>query len=425
MKKVYTLIAAMLIVSFSFAQIQPRVFRAEPLKIAGKPELKFKNNHDSKTAAYGEWMSYSSAIYAYWAGEPGEDDIAISRVAIDSNGLTHYQDGDVSHGFFFGWGQTFDFTHSVWDDVASEGQLSMNYTNNYNIDSVVIIGAYLRGDSVPAGAVDTLIVAVNTTPNDLQGLVFGNIPVIDYYKVSYDANTHMTVGATLYKIPLTADDVAETTETGVYPSEYIVPINLNGITSKVVNITYSFKRCYTVPMDDDIDNHSAFYAWLIKDPRSNYYPFDNNGNFIAPTEDIYNNHNHGTIISDDNVNHTCSEGQEFFRDYLYPSQLWNPQTHYPYLLAKISCDNCEIVNVPEIEKTNPTVYPNPATNNFTINLGNDEKANIQLFNIVGQQVYSETITSSAQVNVSNLNSGVYMLKISQNGKVYTTKVIVK
>ena len=93
--------------------------------------------------------------------------------------------------------------------------------------------------------------------------------------------------------------------------------------------------------------------------------------------------------------------------------------------ALFSCTECEVVNVPEIEKKNPTIYPNPATNNFTINLGNDEKANIQLFNIVGQQVYSETITGTAQVNVSNLNSGVYMLKINQNGKVYTTKVIVK
>jgi hypothetical protein len=38
---------------------------------------------------------------------------------------------------------------------------------------------------------------------------------------------------------------------------------------------------------------------------------------------------------------------------------------------------------------------------------------------------SETITGTAQVNVANLNSGVYMLKINQNGKSYTTKVIVK
>ena len=72
-----------------------------------------------------------------------------------------------------------------------------------------------------------------------------------------------------------------------------------------------------------------------------------------------------------------------------------------------------------------TVYPNPATNHFTVNTGNDEKASIQLFNIVGQQVYSETFTGSTTVSVANLHSGVYMLKVNQNGKVNTTKVVVK
>lgn len=91
----------------------------------------------------------------------------------------------------------------------------------------------------------------------------------------------------------------------------------------------------------------------------------------------------------------------------------------------MTCNDCGVVNVPEIEKNNLTVYPNPATNKFTVDLGNDEKANIQLFNLVGQQVYNETITGSAQVNVSNLHSGVYMLKVNQNGKVTTTKVVVK
>jgi hypothetical protein len=40
-------------------------------------------------------------------------------------------------------------------------------------------------------------------------------------------------------------------------------------------------------------------------------------------------------------------------------------------------------------------------------------------------VYSETITGTAQVNVANLHSGVYMLKVNQNGKTFTTKVVVK
>ena len=114
----------------------------------------------------------------------------------------------------------------------------------------------------------------------------------------------------------------------------------------------------------------------------------------------------------------------YFYNVYQPNIFWggNPK---PWISLLVSCDNCETVDVPELEKKNLTVYPNPATNHFTVNTGNDEKASIQLFNIVGQQVYSETFTGSTTVNVANLHSGVYMLKVNQNGKVNTTKVVVK
>jgi hypothetical protein len=53
-------------------------------------------------------------------------------------------------------------------------------------------------------------------------------------------------------------------------------------------------------------------------------------------------------------------------------------------------------------------------------------AQIQLFNLMGQVVYSDNVnTATTIVNVNNLNSGIYMLRVTQNGKVYTSKVIVK
>ena len=427
MKKLYMLAAAMLVVSFSFAQIQPQVFRQQA-KPAAKPEFKHKATTDAKTGAAAEWLDYASTIYTYWAEEPTIDDIAIGRVAVDSNGITHYDDGDTGYGFWFGWGQTYDFSNGIWDEVMGEGNLSLNGTTSYNIDSVVIVGSYFRGVNTPANGVDTLIVAVNTTLNEnaMTTLSVGSgsnsTPVVQYFDVPYDQNTHMTTGATIYKLPLTADDCADTSETGgIYAAEYVLPIGLTGVTSKYINVTYTFKRDYTVPLNDNIEDHSRFYGWIYQDFRTDYYPFAS-GSGVTPPDDIFYNYNQGTIISEYNVNHN---GYDFFRDNLYPAPIWNATCHYPWLLTKVSCNDCAIVNVPELEKTNPTVYPNPATNNFTVNLGNDEKANIQLFNIVGQQVYSETITGSAQVNVANLNSGVYMLKVNQNGKVFTTKVVVK
>ena len=161
-------------------------------------------------------------------------------------------------------------------------------------------------------------------------------------------------------------------------------------------------------MNDTLHSSFSLYTFNSND-NEGYSPASNNPN-------ICNNRSHGGMVRSFNNGDV---------DYYYPMFFFDNYNFPKNLGLKISCTNCEIVNVPELEKNNPTVYPNPATNNFTVNLGNDEKANIELFNIVGQMVYSETITGSAQVNVANLHSGVYMLKVNQNGKTYTTKVVVK
>lgn len=427
MKKFYMLMAAMLVVSFSFAQIGPKAFRPEPVRPAGKPSMIHHKSLD-RNAPAEELFHYASAIYAYNSSELTNAAYAIGRVAADSNGLTYYSDGTTGYGFFFGLSQTYDFTNTVWDDVAPESAISMNGTTSYNIDSVFIVGHYNGGDAVPAGNVDTLIVSILTELSELETLQVGGadgaIPVVQYYAVPYDVNTHLQVGAQIYKLPLTSADYCEVDpETGgYYAGEFAVPIHLNNITGKVINVAYTLKRGYTVPLNDSIKKHTHFYGWIACDPREDYYPFPDEGSPFTPSDEIFYNYNQGAIISEYNLNQT---GYDFFKNYFYPAPIWNKNVQYPDIYLKVSCSDCAIVNVPEIEKTNPTVYPNPATNNFTVNLGNDEKANIQLFNIVGQQVYSETITGSAQVNVANLNSGVYMLKINQNGKVYTTKVVVK
>lgn len=416
----------MLMVSFSFAQIETKNYRLENLNLGEKPAFN-KHNNDSRNAAAAQWFNYVDLIHEYYGADP---DYAVGRIATDSNGLTHYSDGTTSHGFFFGWGQTYDFNHTIWSDVAYPGDISFAGTTSYNIDSIAILGHYNRGMYVPSTAVDTLIVGITSAIDEEDGLVslsVGGNTITVYYGVEYDPATGLQKNATFYKLPLTAEDVAEVNpETdGIYPNYYVLPINLTGITNKVINISYTFKRDANnpVPMDSNILDYSYFYGWLSSDPRSDYFPYVDGTGWVQPADDILYNQNQGTLVQDDNLNYT--DPTAWYSKYLYPATIWNENTSYPDILFKISCSDCAIVDVPELEKNNPTIYPNPATNNFTVDLGNDEKADIQLFNIVGQMVYSETITGTAQVNVANLHSGVYMLKVNQNGKTFTTKVVVK
>ncbi len=73
-----------------------------------------------------------------------------------------------------------------------------------------------------------------------------------------------------------------------------------------------------------------------------------------------------------------------------------------------------------------TLYPNPATNFVQIRLGNKNKSltTYRLISILGQSVQSGTIERSA-IDISKLNSGLYLLEINDGQKVFTTKLVKK
>ncbi len=71
-----------------------------------------------------------------------------------------------------------------------------------------------------------------------------------------------------------------------------------------------------------------------------------------------------------------------------------------------------------------SVYPNPVTNGtLFINSTSGVNKSIVIYDILGKQVL-KTVTANA-VNVSNLNGGVYVLKITEDGKTATRKLVIK
>lgn len=72
-----------------------------------------------------------------------------------------------------------------------------------------------------------------------------------------------------------------------------------------------------------------------------------------------------------------------------------------------------------------SVYPNPASNgyvNITSTISGDK--NVSVYNVLGKQVIQATLTTD-RLNVSELSSGVYIMKISQNGVSSTKKLVIK
>lgn len=82
-------------------------------------------------------------------------------------------------------------------------------------------------------------------------------------------------------------------------------------------------------------------------------------------------------------------------------------------LVKIAMDGNLSVeqNQPEQYK----VYPNPVKDILTIEMESNIEANIELFNLFGQKILElGTITDSKNLDLSNLSTGVYLLKVNNN-----------
>ena len=75
-----------------------------------------------------------------------------------------------------------------------------------------------------------------------------------------------------------------------------------------------------------------------------------------------------------------------------------------------------------------SAYPNPTTNNLTLNLGKTELStlNFQLYDVSGILIESRKIISSTEtIGMANLPSTTYFLKVSNNNNEVKTFKIIK
>jgi hypothetical protein len=72
-----------------------------------------------------------------------------------------------------------------------------------------------------------------------------------------------------------------------------------------------------------------------------------------------------------------------------------------------------------------TMYPNPLSGN-TLYLTSSANAamSVQIFDLLGKEVLKANVVNNA-VNVSGLNAGVYMVKVTEEGKTATRKLVIQ
>ncbi len=70
------------------------------------------------------------------------------------------------------------------------------------------------------------------------------------------------------------------------------------------------------------------------------------------------------------------------------------------------------------------IYPNPARDIVIVETGFENLVDITIYDLLGKQVMSEVLTGN-RLDVSSLNSGIYLLKVSQNNASVVKRLIIK
>jgi hypothetical protein len=82
----------------------------------------------------------------------------------------------------------------------------------------------------------------------------------------------------------------------------------------------------------------------------------------------------------------------------------------------------ESLGLKEFENTF-SVYPNPAFDKLNIQLNNGKQAVVELIDLLGNKVYSGEIGTAKVIDIAHLNAGVYLVKVTMDNQVSSTRFV--
>ena len=152
---------------------------------------------------------------------------------------------------------------------------------------------------------------------------------------------------------------------------------------------------------------------------SNYY-IDHN----TPVSDTMNVvvylKNDSAILPDGNIVNCFFEDQIYWFEGIYPSG--TIYGRWEFVHGNVG-SNVTDMNENQIDETHFIVFPSPASNDLYID-GPKEEYSLQIFNIQGQSFHKmNNIIGNQKIDVSNLPSGLYILKSNYNKSFKTIRFV--
>lgn len=213
----------------------------------------------------------------------------------------------------------------------------------------------------------------------------------------------------------------------------------NSIQDDSKNTMYvDWVHTYKLVDSDSTNDKVAFSNVLSELEQQTSYTFDINYSastereivveFWSPTAWLQNGkvtvpRGSGTTTVTVNLNNEPPAGQ----GYVLKTHIRPTGTTWQEALDNDQINNITIngtLSTNDIENSNYIIYPNPSNGVFTINSSRTEDLKIQVFNLLGERVYKKVLeVNTNSINLSNLNSGMYLMSIETPSKTTVTKKI--
>ena len=252
--------------------------------------------------------------------------------------------------------------------------------------------------------------------------------IMRYINLNYRESNVLIMGD--FNLYTSAEPAYQTlTNQTTYPSCYFIdPLYPYGVGGWNNNSTYADYHTQSTHKSNDSNCHSSG-------------GMDDRFDFILMSENIYGGRD-GVRYVGGSYNALGNDGRRFNNSINSPvnyavsqavaNALFHNSDHIPVTMELIYSDHLDVNELAD-NKLSYDIFPNPASSAINLRFYQDNlgKANILLFNTLGQIVFSENIIvndclSEHVINVENLPKGFYFLKITNaDGLTDTSKIVVE
>jgi len=329
--------------------------------------------------------------------------------------------------------------------VASSTSNSVNLTWSAATDNVAVTGYAVYVNSV-----------FKQNEAGLSATVTGLTPSTsyDFYIIARDASNNISIPSTTVTGVTTASTGGGNTSSEIFFSEYVEGsgnnkiLEISNFTGSTINLSaYSIKKQTNgagawstgLPLTGSINTGASYVIAYNLALTACYNPAS--ANLSTGAVDIQYNGNDPIGLFKNNVlidiigtfdggapNFAIDETLRRKPGVTGPNTTFNKSGEWD-VYAKDVCSglgsHAVTLSNEEFNSGEFSIYPNPATQQFTVNFKEgDGSFSIAIYSVLGQKVFEKQNTNNKTVGIQHLSKGTYVVKITKDSKTLTRKLLI-